>query len=820
MTTPPTNNLTYLGRLLIGLTFLWIIGVAFATQLAGWIAPAVGSDNSTAAIILTLAEIVLIGVPLLPLAWLWRGTRQQAVFRAWLLAAGYILVLLPSRLLIPIQSQAVLLSQLLLSLLYLALGWFFMRRQAPGPRPPGGLTGLLLAAGAAAVMSYPWLLWGALGSLLDTLLALALGLVAGLNIGLIMSRTWLPALNQTPRSRGWDIFAGGLVIGAMLTIIASGLSFNSGQLRLMLALPGLGWLAMILAYPQPDSMPSAELLSPARAQLTWRPAALLVSLVAAVIITVMDTDALSLTAGDPLSSLTLRAAFITALLGWGLTVTAGLGYALWKRAIPVSLAASSAITLWLVGVIIYFGAGHPGFYGDRLFVVLKEQADVSAAVQMDDYQARRRFVYETLVTHANTTQADLRNFLRILGFGYRSYYLVNAIEVDGGLLARLVLATRLEVDRILPSPRLRPLDELPTDHGDLPAPTEPHWNLTNIGADRVWHELGVRGEGIVVGQSDSGVQWDHPELINGYRGRSGDHAYNWLDPWGHTPAPTDFSGHGSHTLGSVLGQNVGVAPAATWIACANLTRNVGNPALYLDCMQFMLAPYPPESDPFSDGDPTRGAHILNNSWGCPGDTEGCDPTVLQPAVRALRSAGIFVVASAGNDGPACGTVTDPIAIYDEVFSVGAVDERNELAPFSSAGPVTVDGSGRTKPDILAPGVQVLSAMPESSYAELSGTSMAGPHVAGVVALIWSANPKLIGDIDRTEQILIETAAPFSNGASLIGAMDSDELAENGLFDIAGGCVAATDTSQRPNNVAGYGLVNAYEAVKRALETQE
>lgn len=816
MTPQPTNNLTYLGRLLVGLTFLWINGVAFSTQLAAWIAPAAGSESSTPAVIFTFAEIVLIGVPLLPLAWLWRPPRQQAVFRAWLLAAGYILVLLPSRLLLPIQSQAVLLSQLLLSLLYLALGWF-LTRQGPGPHHPIGLTGLLLAAGSAAVVSYPWLMWGALGSLLDTLLALALGLVAGLNVGLIIDRTWLSAVNQSPRSRGWDIFAGGLVIGAMLTIIASGLSFNSGQLRLMLALPGLGWLAMALAYPRPASMPSTEPVSPAKALLTWRPAALLVGLVTAVIIAVIDTDALSLTADDPLSSLTLRMALLSIPLGWGLALLVILGYALWKRPVPTLLAAGSAIALWLVGILIYFGGGHPGFYGDRLFVVLKEQADVSAAVQMDDYEARRRFVYETLVAHANNTQSDLRNFLRLLGFGYRSYYLVNAIEVDGGVLARLLLATRPEVDRILSSPRLRPLDELPTDRGDLPAPTEPQWNLTNIGADRVWAELGVRGEGIVVGQSDSGVQWDHPELIEGYRGRNGDHAYNWLDPWGHTPAPTDFSGHGSHTLGSVLGQNVGVAPAATWFACANLTRNVGNPALYLDCMQFMLAPHPPEGDPFSDGEPTRGAHVLNNSWGCPDDTEGCDPTVLQPAVRALRSAGIFVVASAGNDGPACSTVTDPIAIYDEVFSVGAVDEQNDLASFSSAGPVTVDGSGRTKPDILAPGVQVWSAMPESSYAELSGTSMAGPHVAGVVALIWSANPRLIGDIDRTEQILIETATPFTVASTLVGAMDGDELAENGLPETTGTCLAATDTSQQPNNVAGYGLVNAYAAVKRARE---
>ena len=338
----------------------------------------------------------------------------------------------------------------------------------------------------------------------------------------------------------------------------------------------------------------------------------------------------------------------------------------------------------------------------------------------------------------------------------------------------------------------------------------------------MWEEFGVRGQGVVIGQSDSGVDWRHPEVRAGYRGGEGDHDYNWLDPWTHTGEPTDYGGHGTHTLGSILGETVGVAPDATWYACANLQRNLGNPALYLDCMQFMLAPYPQNGDPLTDGDPTRSANVLNNSWGCPEEYEGCDPTSLLPAVRALRAAGIFVVASAGNDGPDCSTVKDPIAIYDESFSVGAVDRNNNLAPFSSAGPVTVDGSGRTKPDILAPGVQVLSAIPGNGYTKYDGTSMAGPHVAGVVALLWSANPDLVGDIDRTEQILIETATPFTGTLAAddmaplpapVDGLESDSAAKGDA------CLYQVDADQRPNNVAGYGIVNAYGAVKRALELQ-
>jgi subtilisin family serine protease len=434
----------------------------------------------------------------------------------------------------------------------------------------------------------------------------------------------------------------------------------------------------------------------------------------------------------------------------------------WGKKISPALSVGAAAGLWLGALLLYLFAGIPGLYGDRLFIILKEQADVSQAAAMPDYDARRQFVYHTLTQHAEQSQAGLRQAFERFGVDYTPYYLVNAIEADNSLATRLILLTRSEVDRAIPSPVMRPLSEpLKVSSGDAPAPSAPQWNLTNIGADRVWNELGVRGKGIVIGQSDSGVQGDHPELQNSYRGRNSGDDYNWLDPWTHTASPVDFGGHGTHTTGSILGESVGVAPDAEWMACVNLQRNLGNPALYLDCMQFMLAPYPQNGSSFSDGDPLRAAHILNNSWGCPEEMEGCDPTALLPAAWALRVAGIFVVVSAGNDGPACSTVSDPPAIYDDVFTVGAVDKRNDLASFSSVGPVTVDGSRRTKPDILAPGVDVLSSYPNNTYSEASGTSMAGPHLVGVVALMWSANPALIGDIGRTEQLLIQTAAPFT-----------------------------------------------------------
>ena len=452
--------------------------------------------------------------------------------------------------------------------------------------------------------------------------------------------------------------------------------------------------------------------------------------------------------------------------------------------------------VWLVLVGVYLAFGRPGFYGERLFVILKDQADVSSAVKIPDPIQRRSEVYRVLVAHADRTQAGLRKALRLRGVPFTSYYLVNAIEVQGEPLLRFWLLSRPDVDRVLVDTRLRPLPNKPSsaDGQGSTLPQDVGWNLKMIAADRVWNELGVTGQGILVGQSDTGVQGDHPELAGSYLRRMPSNDYSWFDPWYGSSTPLDYSEHGTHTLGTVLGRHVGVAPGAGWIACVNLARNLANPPLYLDCMQFNLAPFPQHGDPLHDGRPEWGAQVLNNSWGCP-PIEGCDPQTLLSAVSALRSAGVFVVVSAGNDGEeGCGTVADPLALYSEVTSVGAVDRSGVLVPFSSLGPVTADGSGRIKPDVLAPGQEVLSSVPHNAYATLSGTSMAGPHVVGVVALMWSANPRLIGDIARTEEILHRTA-----------------VRPNGSLPQCGNPAA----SGTPNNAGGYGIVNAYEAVREA-----
>ncbi len=775
------------------LALVYVVGVTFVIQAFALLAATTPYEflqrEVSAPMIYFIAAVlqcVLLLVVLTPLAVWWRAPRYRAAFRAWALAALFLLVLAPTRLVPSTYPQIALLLQFLLAGSWAVAVWFFTGRGAWLERAPAGAA---LAVALGILLSVPWLVWGALGSIGDVLLGILAALAFACAGTFLIARVWLRGMARDARGAGWDTTLGGFVVGAVLLVMGSAIGFGGTQIWFMVALAAFGWMLMGLA------------LSDAQTWARGNEFALFVLLAcgAGAPYLFLDPNAGILLAalGDgEVLTYVVRATAVVILAAWSLGIVL---FLLRQRVARASVRApvwTSAGVLAVVAASMYFVWGQPGFFGDRVFVIMKSQADVSSAKNIAAYDERRAFVYNTLTQHAAQTQSDLRASLDAFGISYTPYYLENALEVNADLPMQWWLASRQDVARVLPSPHMRPLPEaLPISRGtETSAPQTPEWNLTLIGADRVWNELHVRGQGIVVGQSDSGVDGAHSELREQYRGRSGSNDYAWLDPWNHSASPQDFGGHGTHTLGSVLGKNVGVAPDAEWIACVNLARNLGNPALYLDCMQFNFAPYPQNGDALRDGKPNLGAHVLNNSWGCP-DVEGCDANALLPAVRALRDAGVFVVASAGNDGPACSSINAPLSLYDDVFSVAAVNRNKHVADFSSRGPVLADNSGRVKPDIGAPGMNVLSALPGGTYGENSGTSMAGPHIVGVVALMWSANPKLIGDIDTTEQIIRETAQPAS---------------------VAGEKIVCGDPNATPNDFVGYGIVDAYAAVQRAL----
>ena len=724
-------------------------------------------------------------IPLLALYFGVKVPRVKLMLRLWTVAAAFVLLSVPAKFLyLTAQVQ----SNLLLSatLLLLTLLLFLLRKKQDSgleKLPRSGLTGTSLLVCMA--IATPWVLWGALGSSLDMLSALLLGVAFAVFVVQAVMPDYFDKTQPpgSPVSRS-DYLFDGFTLMVFLFIVVSGLSQNGSQIVLSLSVPASGWLLAALSAAGRNRKHHGRLAT-----------GIVSGLLLALPLAFFDMDELALIisgTGEEVFYWANRAGWNTLIFLIAFAVVILIFIKQIERMNLDKRINTVLLVLSLVEfMVLYFTAGQPGFYGDRVFVIMEEQVNPTRYDEIDSLAEKKQTLYQALTDTAVTTQKALREKLDKRRIEYTAYYLVNGLEVNSGWLMKGNLGKMVGVDRVLDSPRLRPLPQpIPQVKGEVTIPPEDSlWNLKMINLPQVHEELGVYGDGIIIGQTDSGVDGTHPEVADSYRGAKGSNDYNWLDPWNHTVAPSDTGGHGTGTTGLIVGTTRGIAPEAEWMACANLGRNLGNPALYLDCMQFMFAPYPQGGDPFFHGKPELGAMVVNNSWGCQ-RVEGCDAAIFKPAVEILEAAGIFMSVSAGNNGYyGCSTITDPPALYEQVFSVGSVDKAGELSAFSSKGPVTVDGSGRIKPDLLAPGDHVLIAAPGGTYTISSGTSFAAPHVTGVVALMWSANPELIGEITLTRQILKESAQPY------VGELS--------------GCLNA-------QNESGAGILDAYAAVKAAI----
>lgn len=446
----------------------------------------------------------------------------------------------------------------------------------------------------------------------------------------------------------------------------------------------------------------------------------------------------------------------------------------------------------------------------EFMIVLADQADLTGAALLQTKKEKGRFVRDALWNKSQATQGPVLKWLDEHRLEHRSFYIVNAIWVKGRSEDAMALALRSDISRVEGNPQVR---SLPEPHPVIAAPLQPSSpatvepGISYTHAPSVWAE-GFLGQGIVVAGADTGFRWTHNAIKPHYRGWNGtiaDHNFNWHDSihsgggicGPNTTAPCDDFGHGTHTIGTAIGDDgagnqIGMAPQAQCIGCRNMNVGVGSPATYMECFEFFLAPYPIGGDP-SQGDPTKAPDITTNSWTCPA-SEGCSPTTLQAGVEAQRAAGIMMVVAAGNSGPSCSTVVDPPAIYDASYTVGALNTSTDtIASFSSRGPVTSDGSMRLKPDLCAPGTNTRSAYntSDTTYAFLSGTSMATPHVAGGVALLWSAHPELRNDDTATEAVLNNTAVHILSNLCDSGSPTTpNNTFGNGRIDI----LAAVDTN--------------------------
>lgn len=449
----------------------------------------------------------------------------------------------------------------------------------------------------------------------------------------------------------------------------------------------------------------------------------------------------------------------------------------------------------------------------NIVVILKDQADISDVKNIKGKDAKATFVYESLIKKADQSQKEIIEFLHQRSIPFQSYYIINMVTLQANWDLINAIASLNSVSSVIEDGNF--VMQTPATDKKENGSRSIEWNVSHINAPAVWN-MGYTGQGVVIGGQDTGYEWNDPVLINKYRGWNGstaNHNYNWHDaidsthafnaginPCGYQLAtPCDDNNHGTHTMGTMigddgLGNQTGVAPGATWIGCRNMERGWGTLSSYVECFQWFLAPYPIAG---GAGDPLKMPHVINNSWGCP-PSEGCNTTnfpVMETALNNLRNAGCVIVVSAGNAGPSCSTVNDPAAIFSGSFSVGATNNSDAIAGFSSRGPVTVDVSNRLKPNISAPGVSIRSCIKgTNAFASFNGTSMAGPHVAGLVALLISANPELAGEVDKIEDIIEQTAV-------------SKTTTEN--------CGSVSGTII-PNNTFGYGRIDALAAVNMAL----
>jgi len=429
-------------------------------------------------------------------------------------------------------------------------------------------------------------------------------------------------------------------------------------------------------------------------------------------------------------------------------------------------------------------------------VEMAEKADLSAAYDISDWNERGWFVYDMLKEVAARTQKPVITVLEKRGVKFQSFFAANEIAVFESDLSILSEIASLEAVSHIRFPRTATIDPGFFSISQISVP-QSHlnaldWGITDAKADQFWSTFGSLGSGIVVANIDTGVQWNHPALDQAFKcGTNASDPACWADPSNICGGSAcDNNGHGTHTMGTMVGDDdpsltyqVGMAPDAQWIACKGCESNDCSDTALNGCADWILAP---------GGNPANRPNIVNNSWG-----GGGGDTWYLAKVNAWRASGIFPVFSTGNSGSTCSSIGSP-SDYQVSFAVANHMSSRTINPSSSRGPSTYGDEPYTKPNISAPGTNICSSIPGSSWScAYTGTSMAAPHVAGAVALLWSCNPTLIGDIGTTFELLQDTADAPND---------------------AGNCGAPADGEG--NFTYGYGYLNVYQAGSMTCQTVE
>lgn len=417
--------------------------------------------------------------------------------------------------------------------------------------------------------------------------------------------------------------------------------------------------------------------------------------------------------------------------------------------------------------------------------ILKNLARLSFSSRTERSQA----VYDALTTRAHNSQRQILSFLsspstvKTFKFGnVRRLWITNQIGIQVASEEFIeLLASMDEISRIQD-------DEIAYLNQETEPPLPAYqWGIDMIDAPEAWLLFGgTNGTGITVANIDTGVRFTHEILRDNYK----DDGHSWYDPYNETEIPADYNGHGTHTMGTIVGRNgYGVAPEAKWIACKGLyDDNFGSGINILACGQWMICPTTFDGE---NADCSKTPNIVSNSWG---QNVG-GSTYYDSMIAAWHAAGIIPLFSLGNSGPNCSTARSPGD--RNVIGVGSTTILDQLSTFSSVGPTVVDHD--LKPDISAPGSSVISAdyQNDDTYRTMSGTSMACPHAAGTVALLLSRNSNLT----------------YVQIKSLLQSYADRDLS---FVDSVCGWIA---DNAFPNHHFGYGRLNAYKSLQALVDPQ-
>lgn len=446
---------------------------------------------------------------------------------------------------------------------------------------------------------------------------------------------------------------------------------------------------------------------------------------------------------------------------------------------------------------------------DELTVIayLIDQADIATLdFELSKMRATRQHRHQVIVDELRRVAHDsqlplllMLDELKLAGdvSGFTPYWIVNAIVFRGNRTALQQIASHPDVQWMELNFRPSLIEPVDYDRGRSLPLDENHGVPTGVralGARRVWYELGYTGAGRLVANIDTGVDGAHPALAGRWRGTSEPADECWLDVVRNSTFPEDDSpsgGHGTHVMGTICGNStvtndsIGVAPGAQWIAC-NAIDQGSSDAFDNDILTAFQWFADPDSNSATLDDVPD---VVHNSWGVDGRFSGYSDCyqLWNQAIVNCEAAGVVVTFSAGNEGPSSRTLRSPATVQIDsvtVFSVGAVDANADTIPpyniasFSSRGPTDCPPFSLIKPEVCAPGVDVYSSFPDGNYTRLSGTSMAGPHVAGIVALMREANPN--AEVREIKSILMRTAIDYGDAGE--------------------------------DNTFGFGFVDAYQAV--------